>query len=453
MATKRRASGSNHQPSLKDAAAVKQRSVARFGIHCPAAPGHINPMSAVARELGARGHAIVFMGFPDVRAKLGEDLDFVSYGEEAMPPGTLQAFIDRISGVGGALTADQMMSEAAGVAEIVLRELPDAIEAARPDALILDQIEPAPHMVARAMQIPFATVANAFHMNAEPAVPPPMVDWPYDPSPAAVQRNLGAYRALGAVRQPITRVIRGYGRRFGFSDFRLVDEIWSEICQVTQCLRSFDFPRQQLPPSFHYCGPFRDPEPPLEFELPNDGRPLVFCSLGSLQGSRARLFHNVCAAAVELDLNLLIAHGGRMSDAQAAALSGKPMVHSYVPQRAVLARSALAVTHAGLNTVLDSLSNGTPMVAMPITFEQPGIAARLQRAGAGEVLHQQRATPMIKAAMEQVLEKESYRANAHRMAEEIRSAGGAKRAADLSEDALGLRGPAPATGAEISARS
>ena len=48
-------------------------------------------------------------------------------------------------------------------------------------------------------------------------------------------------------------------------------------------------------------------------------------------------------------------------------------MRDFVPQRAVLARSALLVGHAGFNTVLDALSHGVPIVAMPLAFEQPAI--------------------------------------------------------------------------------
>jgi zeaxanthin glucosyltransferase len=404
-------------------------------------------MTALARELIGRGHSVVFIGFPDVGSKLAPDLEFIAYGKDAMPAGSLLPFIDRLSGVAGQHSAPDLMNEAARIAELMLRELPRAFQAARADALLIDQSEPAPHMVARAMGIPFATVCNAMHMNVDPTVPPPMAPWRWNPSPAAVQRNIAAYRGIGTARRPVTTVLRHYARRSNITEFKLIDEIWSDVLQVTQCIQEFDFPRRQLPACFHYCGPFREPEAPLDFALPGDDRPLVFCSLGSLQGSRAHIFHNVAAAAADLGFNLLIAHGGKLSDAEAARLPGKPMVHPYVPQRAILPHCALAVTHAGLNTVFDALSCGTPLVGLPITFEQPGIAARLLRSGAGEVLYEQRGAADIKRAMQQVLANASYRANARRLGEEIRRAGGAARAVDLIEQAFAVRQSAPASAA------
>jgi len=39
-----------------------------------------------------------------------------------------------------------------------------------------------------------------------------------------------------------------------------------------------------------------------------------------------------------------------------------PLVVEYAPQLELLAKARLTITHAGLNTVLDSLSNGVPLV-------------------------------------------------------------------------------------------
>jgi len=47
---------------------------------------------------------------------------------------------------------------------------------------------------------------------------------------------------------------------------------------------------------------------------------------------------------------------------------GSPLVVEYAPQLELLAKARLTITHAGLNTVLDSLSNGVPLVAIPITM-------------------------------------------------------------------------------------
>jgi hypothetical protein len=42
----------------------------------------------------------------------------------------------------------------------------------------------------------------------------------------------------------------------------------------------------------------------------------------------------------------------------------------------VLKRTSVCITHAALNTVLESLVQGVPQVGIPITVDQPGVATR-----------------------------------------------------------------------------
>ena len=42
------------------------------------------------------------------------------------------------------------------------------------------------------------------------------------------------------------------------------------------------------------------------------------------------------------------------------------------PQIELLKRATLCITHAGLNTALECLGQGVPMVAIPIGYDQPG---------------------------------------------------------------------------------
>lgn len=407
-----------------------------FGFLCPPLPGHINPMTVLARALVERGHKVTFLGFPDMAAMLPHDFAFLPFGAADQPPGSLQPYLDRLARLGGPLSMRRLILDLARFADTICRNLPGALERLAPDALVIDQTDAAASLVATALGIPFMNVANALPLNLEPGVPPPVLPWRYDPTPRGIRRNRGGYRVARWVERPITRVIRTHAQRLGRPDILFADQAWSERAQITQCVKGLDFPRTQLPPNFHSVGPIRGPDAPLDFVPPDDGRPLVFCSLGTLQGSRAHIFRTVAAAAEELDVTLLIAHGGLLPERAAARLPGRPIVRSYVPQRAVLARSALAITHAGFNTVMDALSFGVPMVALPITFEQPATGARLERVGAARVLQRWRTRRRLGQAMREVLEEVRYRQSAQRLSEEIARSGGRTRAADLIEAML-----------------
>jgi zeaxanthin glucosyltransferase len=62
------------------------------------------------------------------------------------------------------------------------------------------------------------------------------------------------------------------------------------------------------------------------------------------------------------------------------------IVVDQAPQIELLKRATLCITHAGLNTALESLAYGVPMVAIPIGYDQFGVAARIAYHGVGESL-------------------------------------------------------------------
>lgn len=394
-------------------------------------------MLALAAELRRRGHRATFLGQPDAASLVaGRDVGFVPIGGRFYPPGSLEDRVRSMGKLNGPFGLRRMIADVAGSTDMFCREAPTALREIGADAVISDQMEAGGGLVAEHLQLPFASIATALPINREDGVPPPYVPWRYDPSERGRWWNRGGYRISDYLMRPVGDMIERHSIAFGLAPRRSAEQCFSAAAQLAQCVRGLDFPRAELPASFHYLGPFREREEGA-FDLADDGRPLVFCSFGTLQGSRGELFRKVAAACAALELRLLIAHGGRLDPRIAQSLAGDPIVTDFVPQRAVLRRSALAITHAGFNTVLDALSYGVPMVAMPLAFEQPATAARLERAGVARIVSPRRASAKrLRAAIREVLEHSCYRSRAQELQAEIASAGGVTRAAEILEARL-----------------
>ncbi len=77
------------------------------------------------------------------------------------------------------------------------------------------------------------------------------------------------------------------------------------------------------------------------------------------------------------------------------------------------------------------------MVAIPVTNDQPGVAARIRWLGVGEVIPLRRLTvPRLRQAPQLVLKDRSYRDRATLLAQEIAEENGLERAAEIAEHAL-----------------
>ena len=79
------------------------------------------------------------------------------------------------------------------------------------------------------------------------------------------------------------------------------------------------------------------------------------------------------------------------------------------------------------------------MVALPVTNDQPGVAARIANKNVGVVVSQQQASPeYFVTAINRVLGDPTFRDNAQRMQTAIRSTDGRSIAAGILERAFDL---------------
>jgi MGT family glycosyltransferase len=231
---------------------------------------------------------------------------------------------------------------------------------------------------------------------------------------------------------------------WGLKPFTRSQEALSPLAQITQLPEALEFEVVgEKPVGLHYTGPFVHSEqrPAVEFPWERlDGRPLIYASMGTLQNGSEAIFRTIAEACAGLDSQLLISLGGGLDPARLGKLAGNPLVVSFAPQLEILKRAVLVITHAGLNTVLESLCEGVPLVAVPLANDQPGVAARVKARGACVVVprHRLNAARLRKAVM-LVLQDARYREAAQVLQRTIQRMDGPGRAADLIEQVLKLR--------------
>lgn len=413
-----------------------------FGIISPPVSGHIHPFGALGRELIRRGHRVSLIQMPDLAERArAEGLEFIGIGYTDHPPGSLSESLAQLARLEGIAALRFTIRAIRRTTEMICRDAPGCVRSTGIDALLVDQTEPAGGTVAEHLGLPFMTICNALILNREPGVPPPFTGWNYQDGPLGRLRNRLGYAASERVMAPVTSVLRRYRQQWKLAPHSKPDDSFSTLAQISQLPPAFDFRRRKLPDCFEYVGPLRDTGPRhIEFPWERlDGRPLVYASLGTLQNRKEWVFQCFAEACAGLPVQLVIAHGGGMDQHAADALPGDPVVVGYAPQREVLAKARLTLTHAGLNTVLDSLTYGVPLVAVPITYEQPAIASRVSGSGAGRVISLNKLTAgRLRTTIQTVLEDPSYASNAHAVRRSIENAGGLKRAADIIEKAVFL---------------
>jgi len=346
-----------------------------FGILCPPTSGHLNPMTALGYELQRRGHRVTLFGVIDVKTNaVAAELDFWVLGENEYPSGSVAQSLSRLGELSGWDAVRYTINQFTQGADILLQYAPRAIRKAEVEALLIDQCIFEGGSIAEFLNLPFITVSSALMLNPETGIPPAVIPWlapwDHDLSWQGYLRNAAGYAALGLFGIPLLMVINKYRQQWKLPPYSIFDNVWSQLAQISQQPCEFEFPRNSLPRCFHFTGPYLNSgsREPIAFPFERlTGQPLIYASLGTLQNGLLWIFRHIARACAGIDAQLVISLGGSSSLDLLQELPGSPIVVGYAPQLELLQRTTLTITHAGLNTVLESLSNGVPMVAIPIT--------------------------------------------------------------------------------------
>lgn len=408
-----------------------------FGILCLSATGHINTMFPLGRELQQRGHRVTVLSAVEARDR-AEAARFEFYEvyhhrsitEKAIQ---LQQKPNRLTNI------QQTMRYFSYIAETRLRTTPDVIRSQGIEVLLVDLSVFEGGTIADFLSIPYITVCCLLPFYRDVSIPPIFTTWQYSTQWWAKLRNRAAYKLSDRLKKPIWQVINRYRQQWHLSDYGDDNDLFSSLAIITRHIPELEFPRK-LPPHFHFTGPFHQAmvrqTVDFPFERLND-KPLIYASMGTLQNRDRSIFYKIAAACAALEVQLVLSLGGGLKPEDLLALEGDPIVVRYAPQLELLERAKLIITHAGLNTALEALSCGVPVVAIPITDDQPAVGARIVWSGAGELLTpSQLSATRLREKIHQVLTEPSYKVNAVQLQDAIATTNGVKRAGDIVEQAV-----------------
>lgn len=415
--------------------------MARLGAFCFPGTGHLNPMLALAAALQARGHEVVFFGIEDIEASVrAVGVAFCRIGAQEYPLGTRKALDERQAQLKGLAVFRFTLDRVRRSMHMTLRDGPEAVRAAGVDALLVDEADFAGN-VADHLGVPWVSIALHPPLVSDDRFPPFWLGWPAGQDRLSRLRNRFARLLLLRIAAPLFRDVNRQRLMWGLKPHRRPEDELSPWAQITQLPYALEFAMQgPRPAGLHYTGPFVRPHmrPPVDFPWERlDGRPLVYASLGTLQNGLEAIFTMIAKACAGLEVQLVLSLGGGLDPARLEHLAGDPVVVRYAPQLALLQRAMLVITHAGLNTVLETLSEGVPMVAVPLGNDQPGVAARLKARGACLVVPRHQLTAArLRKAVTRVLGDARYREAARALQRSIQQMDGPERAADLIEQVL-----------------
>jgi zeaxanthin glucosyltransferase len=425
----------------------------RIGILSFSSPGHFYPLTALGRRLQSRGHEVVYFQVADLERPIrAAGLEFRQIGQEDFPPGSIRARDEELGRLKGLAALQCALQGIRRKAMMLFRDAPSAIRDEGIDSLIVDQIEMAGGTVADHLGLPFVSAAAALPINLDVSAPPVIFPWSHRVGVGARVRNRMGNAVSEWIFSGILQTINQQRRAWGLRPAQDVDSLFSRLAQVAQLPAALELPGRRTPSHVHHTGPWTDPAGRAPVDFPwsrlDPVRPLVYASMGTLQNGILQTFRLIAEACAGLDLQLVISLGGGQDPALLGDLPGDPVVVGYTPQLELIRRSALTISHGGLNTALESLAWGVPMVVLPVAYDQPGVGARVEWSGVGRSIPVGRLTvDRLHDAVRTVLGNPAYRERAGRLRTSIEAADGLNRAADVIEEVfVGRTAPAAVAG-------
>jgi zeaxanthin glucosyltransferase len=406
----------------------------KLGFICLNLPGHLNPMTALARQLQARNHQVVFLyssgaaGLPFVpspeKDQINEDRPEISkmHGEDALQYSVRSVLLQT---------------------ETILESLPAMVQANGIDALILDTVQFYAELGAMRLGMPYIHVSAALYFDFSGHTPLGLYGRPHQTTPAALTRNREGVAKFVKLLTSSNEGLRAYADRAGLKiDWEDPGSTLSPLASITQIPRAFDFESSYWPPQFHHTGPFHDGKGRDQVDFPWErltGEPLIYVSMGTILNGRVDVFRTIVAALTKhKDLQLVLSVGDQIDPKQIGPVPNNAIIVRRAPQLDLLKQTAVCITHAGLNTVLESLVQGVPQVAIPVTYDQPGVAARIADKRTGVVTSLDKlSADHLATLLDEVLDNATYRDNARKLQNAIAKVNGLAVAADVIEESLG----------------
>lgn len=408
----------------------------KIGLHCPEVPGHLNPMTTLGCELQRRGHEVTFLGCQMAESIVQRSgLPFFVFGpDDPLNDRLEQLFreLGKTSGIQGMMMTGKIF----GIqAKLVRKYIDEAFNTIPFDGLVIDQVAPAAAIQAEAASIPYAVACNALAVYWDPYMPPPPLPWDYRTDFYGRARNeiakhlvLWAYRLFAAEKQ------------VGVDPLKLIRDNDQALIHLAQQPAFFEYPRTKYPERLHYTGPWhRSERDDTSIEFPwdwLDGRPLIYASMGTLQNAVSHVFRNIIDAVRDLPMQVVLSKGGGQVDV-AGPIPENVLLVEKAPQLRLLEKARLVITHAGMNTALECLSHGVPMLCLPVTNDQPGVAKRAEYLGNGRVIPVRKVTTQrLRTELDRMLQEDSFQQKADEFAENLASYDGLEMAAKLIEEAM-----------------
>lgn len=393
--------------------------MSRIVFFCIPAHGHTNPTLGVVQELIARGHQVWYYSYEPMRQKIeATGAHFVSCDAFDAEKRVSPRDAARV-GKDLAFSTKLLVDTTLALDDAVFRQM----QQLRPDCIVADSMAVWGKAIAMKLGIPFVSSTTTFAFNQHSARI-------MKQSPGQILRMLLSLPKL--TRETARLQEKGYPIH-SFLDLIQND---NDIHTIVYTSRDFQPSADTFSDKYAFVGPsIRPAVTPIE----KTHKKLVYISMGTVDNALLPLYRRCIEAFRDSDYQVILSTGGQVNPAALGNLPEQITAYPHLDQIAVLEQADVFITHCGMNSVSEALYYGVPLVLLPRTPEQRGVARRVLELGAG-IQPRKTSAAALRAAVDQAVCNPTFRRQAELVSQGFRSSPGAKGAADKIEQVIAQNG-------------
>ena len=376
---------------------------------CIPAHGHTNPTLGVVRELISRGHQVWYYSYNIMREKIeASGAVFVSCDDYDMEQKLTPKDAVRV-GKDLAFSTQILVDTTLALDEKVCADM----DLLKPDCIIADSMAVWGKAVAIKLGIPFVSSTTTFAFNQHSAK-------------IMKQSPRELFRLLITMPKISKNIKRLQDK--GYPVKNILDIIQNDDNTHTIVYTSPEFQpcSDTFSDRFSFVGPSIRP---VFDSYIKTHEILIYISMGTVNNDKMPLYKKCISALKNTQYQVIMSVGNLVALDEFGTLPENISVYEHVDQIAVLKAADVFISHCGMNSVNESLYFGVPIVMLPQTSEQGGVAERVHQLGAGIRLNNTDEMSILNAVNE-LLSNATFKENAVKISDSFKSCTGVKGAAD-----------------------
>jgi len=376
--------------------------------------GHLNPMLGVAEELVRQGHEVLIYNTPEFKEKIanvGAEFREVPLKDPSLDIGNLRILHNALTIADFSLRATKLLVD----------PLMSEIEKEKPDCLIHDSLSLWGKIAGLKTHVPTVSLVPSMAINTRLVLS--QTPFLLDDYVQAFSRPHTFFTIIDQFRKSYSK--KGLIPPFFFDMFSNVEKL-----NIIFTSRQFQPLEHSFNATYKFVGPIvydrNEKQPEV---ISKKDQPFIYVALGTVYNDNIEVYRSIISALKQFGNESFVSIGKYINPSELGNIPSNVHISPYYPQLEMLKKASIFISHAGMNSVNESLYFEVPLLMLPIIQEQKINAVRVEQLGAGVYFKKKPIDiPLLIESIKSLLNESRYAVAAEKVGKALRSSGGAKKA-------------------------